>query len=110
METIFNEIAREIKGNTNRAVNEAISYIGLDLATITSSGLKLDNFKYEIQDYMMLDYLKMKNEYNTETAGEHPHSHNLKIPKELKTLATGDRVLVALLGNEFVVVGRVMNA
>ncbi|MFV3014112.1 hypothetical protein ACLD48_19155, partial [Clostridium botulinum] len=67
METIFNEIAREIKSSTNRAVDNAISYIGLDLGTITSNGLKLDNFKYEIQDYMMLDYLKMKNEYNTET-------------------------------------------
>ncbi|APQ78273.1 hypothetical protein [Clostridium botulinum] len=110
METIFNEIAREIKSSTNRAVNEAISYIGLDLGSVTSTGLKLDNFKYEIQDYMMLDYLKIKNEYNTETAGEHLHSHNLKIPKELKTLATGERVLVALLGNEFVVVGRVVNA
>lgn len=110
METIFNEIAREIKGNTNRAVNEAISYIGLDLGTMTSSGLKLDNFKYEIQNYMILDYLKMKNEYNTETAGEHSHSHNFKTPKELKPLGPGDRVLVALLKNEFVVVGRIVDA
>lgn len=107
---IFNEIAREIKGNTNRAVNEAISYIGLDLGTITAAGLKLDNLKYEIQDYMMLDYLKMKNEYNTEIAGEYPHNHIFKTPEELKPLVTGDRVLVALLGNEFVVVGRVINA
>ncbi len=110
METIFNEIARQIKGNTNKAVNEAISYIGLDLGTITSSGLKLDNFKYEIQDYMVLDYLKIKNEYNTETAGEHSHSHNFKTPKELKPLGPGDRVLVALLKNEFVVVGRIVDA
>ncbi|HBJ2602705.1 TPA: hypothetical protein ACXDAM_002229 [Clostridium botulinum] len=110
METIFNEIAREMKGHTNKAINKAASSLGFELGTMTSSGLKLDNFKYEIKDYLTLDYLKMKNEYNTETAGEHPHSHNLKIPKELKTLATGDRVLVALLGNEFVVVGRVMNA
>ncbi|MDS1004919.1 hypothetical protein P9J83_15655 [Clostridium sporogenes] len=110
METIFNEIAREIKGNTNRAVSEAISYIGLDLGTVTSTGLKLDNFKYEIQDYMVLDYLKMKNEYNTETAGEHSHSHNFKMPKELKSLGPGDRVLVALLKNEFVVVGRIVDA
>lgn len=107
---IFNEIAREIKGNTNRAVNEAISYIGLDLGTITSSGLKLDNFKYEIQHYMMLDYLRLKDEYNTETAGEHSHSHNFKTPKELKPLDPGDRVLVALLKNEFVVVGRIVDA
>lgn len=110
METIFNEIAREIKSSTNKAVYNAISYIGLDLGTVTSTGLKLDNFKYEIQDYMMLDYLKMKNGYNTETAGEHCHSHNFKTPKELKPLGPGDRVLVTLLKNEFVVVGRVVNA
>ncbi|RXM79572.1 hypothetical protein DP144_01835 [Clostridium tetani] len=110
METIFNEIAREIKGNTNRAVNEAVSYIGLDLGTITSTGLKLDNFKYEIQDYMILDYLKMNNEYNAETAGKHLNNRIFKTPKELKPLTVGDRVLVALLGSEFVVVGRVVNA
>ncbi|AWZ48383.1 hypothetical protein C3495_05925 [Clostridiaceae bacterium 14S0207] len=109
MET-FNELAREIRGSTNKAVNEALSYIGLDLGTITSSGLKLDNFKYEIQDYMILDYLKMGNEYNIEMAGEHPHNHVLKTPKELKPISVGDRVLVALLGSEFVVVGRVVNA
>lgn len=107
---IFNEIAREIKSNTNKSVNKAISSVGLDLGTITSTGLKLDNFKYEIQDYMMLDNLKMKNEYNTEIAGEHSHSHSFKTPTELKQLATGDRVLVALLGSEFVIVGRVVNA
>ena len=110
MEKICNEIAREIKGNTNKTVNNAISYMGLDLGIITSSGLKLDNFKYEIQDYMILDYLKMKNEHNTETAGEHLHNHIFKTPKELDPLTVGDRVLVALLGNEFVVVGRVVNA
>lgn len=107
---IFNEVAREIKGNTNVAVNKATSYLGFDLGTITSSGLKLDNFRREIKDYMMLDYLKMKNEYNTETAGEYPHTHIFKTPEELRLIAPGDRVLVALLGNEFVVVGRVVNA
>ena len=109
MET-FNELAREIRVSTNKAVNKVVSYIGLNLGTITSSGLKLDNFKYEIQDYMILDYLKMRNEYNVEMSGEYPHNHVLKTPKELKPISVGDRVLVALLGSEFVVVGRVVNA
>ena len=109
MET-FNELAREIRGSTNKAVNKVVSYIGLNLGTITSSGLKLDNFKYEIKDYMTLDYLQLEDEYNTETAGKHTHSHVFKTPNNLKRLKEGDRVLVAAVGSEFVVVGRVVNA
>lgn len=109
-EIMINEVAREIKGHTDKTISNTISSLGFELGTMTSSGLKLDNFKYEIKEYLMLDYLKMENEYNTEIAGEHPHNHIFKIPKELKPISVGDRVLVALLGSEFVVVGRVVNA
>lgn len=106
METIFNEIAREIKtDNSNTA-----SSLGFEFGTITSTGLKLDNFKYEIKDYLALDYLKLKDEYDTEPAGTYTHAHVFKTPDNLKTLKEGDRVLVAAVGNEFVVVGRVANA
>jgi hypothetical protein len=110
VETIFSEIAREIKGSTNKAIGKAISSLGLELGTITNSGLKVDNFKYEIKDYMVLEYLKVQDQYITEVAGETPHSHTLKTPNELKKLSVGHRVLVALVGDEFVVVGRVLNA
>ncbi|KGO14292.1 hypothetical protein NZ45_07990 [Clostridium botulinum] len=110
METIFNEIARTIKEDTKGSISNAVSSLELQLGTITSTGLKMDNFKYEVQDYMVLDYLKSYNEYATEIAGEHPHSHVLKIPKNLKALFIGDRVLVATVGNEYIVVGRVVNA
>ncbi|ASN68296.1 hypothetical protein 10S11_34 [uncultured Caudovirales phage] len=106
----FNEIARELNNNTNKVIGQALSTTGLTLGTIKSTGLKLDNFKYEIKNYLVLEHLKMKNEYNTEASGENPHKHILKTPQELKALDDGDRVLVALLGNEFVVVGRVVNA
>ena len=110
METIFNDIAREIKENTNKTVNKNISSLKLEFGTITSSGLKLDNFKYEIQDYKILDYLNLPNEYKTETAGEYSHEHVIKNPKELRPLSINDRVLVATVGSEFVVIGRVTNA
>lgn len=108
--TIFNELAREIKGGTNKAIDNALSSLGVGFGTITSSGLKLDKFKYEIKDYMILDYLNLKDEYTTEATGTYTHSHVFKTPDNLKALKEGDRVLVATVGNEFIVVGRVINA
>ena len=32
---------------------------GIEIGVISSSGLKLDNFKYEIKDYSICDYLKI---------------------------------------------------
>ncbi|GAA0735742.1 hypothetical protein [Clostridium oceanicum] len=107
---IFNEIARTIKEDTKGSISTAVTSLELQLGTITSTGLKVDNFKYEIKDYLMLDYLKLEKEYKTEIAGEHPHSHIIKTPKELKAISTGNRVLVATVGNEYIVVGRVANA
>lgn len=107
---IINEIVREIKGNTNKTISNTISSLGLELGTVTSNGLKLDNFKYEIQDYMMLDYLKLKDEYNIEFAGTYNHNHVFKTPEELRAITSGDRVLVAAVGTEFIVVGRVVDA
>lgn len=107
---MVNEIAREIKGNTNKAIGKVVSTLGLEFGTITTTGLKLDSFKNEIKDYMVLEHLKLKGEYSTETSGTYIHNHIIKTPNELKPLAPGDRVLVSAVGNEFVVVGRVTNA
>lgn len=107
---IVNEIAREIKGDTNKAIGKAILTLGLELGTITTTGLKVDSFKNEIKDYMVLEHLKLNDEYITETSGTYSHNHIIKTPNELKSLAPGDRVLVSAVGNEFVVVGRITNA
>lgn len=104
---IFEEVARTFNNNTNAAINGALYGTGFVLGTMTSTGLKLDNFKYEINDYLMLDYLNLKDEYNTEAAGGPSHSHIFKTPYNLKKLKIGDRVLVAQVGNECVIVGRV---
>lgn len=92
----FNGVARQIKANINKKTNEALSITGCELGTITSSGLKLDNFKKEIKGYMILDYLTIGN--------------TIDLPKELRKLQEGDRVLVATMGSDFVVVGRLSYA
>lgn len=92
----FNSVARQIKANINKKTNEALSITGCELGSITSTGLKLDSFKKEIKDYMVLDYLTINN--------------TIDLPNQLRPLASGDRVLVATMGSEFVVVGRLSYA
>ncbi|MCD3202812.1 hypothetical protein [Clostridium botulinum] len=103
--TIFNDLARELKGSTKKALGNALSSLKFELGTITCSGVKLDNFKYEIGDYQVLDYLKMNDEYTTELADS--HIHTFKTPDNLRPLKDGDRVLVIPVGNEIIVIGRI---
>lgn len=106
------ELVRVMEDKTNGSINSAVSGIGVEFGSITETGLQLDNFKHEITDYKMLDYLTMDKEYFTQTdvAGEHSHSHKVITPDGLKPLKSGDRVLVAQVGSEFIVIGRVRNA
>lgn len=105
---IFNELARDLKGNTNKAINRAVASLGYELGTITSSGLKLDNFKYEITDYMVLEHLKLDASIFSNTIDG---LHSIATPNQLRPLASGDRVLVAAVSeSDFIVVGRVTNA
>ena len=104
---VFNEIARVVNGNTHNAIRGVVEGTGLTLGTITEIGLKLDNFKHEFADYMVLHYLKLEDSYNSESAGDPSHSHEIKTPNNLKKLQTGDRVLVAQFGADNVVIGRV---
>ncbi|MCH4199284.1 MAG: hypothetical protein LKF87_03745 [Clostridium tyrobutyricum] len=94
------EIAGKVAGNTG---------FSMTLGTITATGLMIDNFRYEITDYMVLDYLTMNKEYftDTNTAGEDSHSHKVKTPDELKPLNVGDRVVVATIGAQNIIIGRV---
>ncbi|AGX44504.1 hypothetical protein [Clostridium saccharobutylicum] len=103
---IFNEIARTVHSNTTKIINGAMDGTGLTLGTLTEYGLKLDNFKYEFTDYMILDYLKLEDNYNTETNGD--HLHEIKTPSNIKKLTAGDRVLVAQFGADNIIIGRVV--
>lgn len=115
MDTIFNEIARQMKDDINKTVNQFT--LGLELGTITSTGLKVDNFKYVVSDYMVLEYLKTETQYETSSVGIEIHDqgieyhkHKFNIPYVLRPLAVGDRVLVTTIDNNFLVIGRIANA
>lgn len=56
---IYNEIARSLNQKTKRNLKQHMMSTGIEIGVISSSGLKLDNFKYEIKDYSILDYLKI---------------------------------------------------
>ncbi|MBV4447428.1 hypothetical protein KM799_12520 [Clostridium tyrobutyricum] len=109
-----NEIADLVSvmhGNSREIASKAVGSSGFSMAlgTITATGLMIDNFRYEITDYMVLDYLTMDKEYftDTNTAGEDSHSHKVKTPDELKPLNIGDRVVVATIGAQNIIMGRV---
>lgn len=105
------DLARVVKDETNKSVNSAVSGLGVEFGTMTETGLKLDNFKDIITDYKVLDYLTMDKDYFTDTnsVGEYSHSHKVVTPDGLKPLKSGDRVLVAQVVAEFVILGRMRN-
>ncbi|MGO0934360.1 hypothetical protein ACTPC8_11890 [Clostridioides difficile] len=110
----FNGIARILKENMNKSVANGTFGMGCELAEITANGLKVNGYKDEIQDYLVLENLTLKEDYFTFSdealSGEYRHKHKIETPKELKPLRIGDNVLVAIMGAEFVVIGRVVNA
>lgn len=97
---IFEEIARTVHTNTNKAIDSALFGVGLTLGTFYGDRLKLDNFNQDITDFLMLDLLKSG--YETQEADNHTHKFNTPIE-------SGDRVLVAEIGAECVIIGRVSN-
>lgn len=103
-----NELARAVQGNAHKAIKGAVEGTGITLGTITETGLLLDNFKHEFKDYMVLDYLKLEDNYDTESAGDPSHTHQIKVPPNLTKLKVKDRVLVAQFGADNVIIGRVV--
>ncbi|HBG2457699.1 hypothetical protein KWL13_014335 [Clostridioides difficile] len=110
----FNGVARILKEKMNKSVANGTFGMGCELAEITAKGLKVNGYKDEIQDYLVLESLILKEDYFTlsdEILGaEYRHKHKIETPKELKPLSIGDKVLVAIMGAEFLVIGRVVNA
>ncbi|MCC0659248.1 hypothetical protein [Clostridioides sp. ZZV14-6044] len=113
-DTRFNGVARILKEKMNKSVNDGVFGMGCELGEITSNGLKVSGYKDEIQDYLVLENLMLKEDYFTFSdealGGEYKHKHKIETPKELKPLSIGDKVLVTIMGAEFVVIGRVVNA
>lgn len=53
----FKHLAGIIAGQAKKAAQSAVSGVPCELGTITASGLKLDTFKYEIQDYLVAEWM-----------------------------------------------------
>lgn len=53
----FKQFASVLDARMTGHAGKALSGIPCELGTITASGLKLDSFKHEIQDYLVADWL-----------------------------------------------------
>lgn len=102
---IFDEVVRQMHSNTDKSIANSLFGVGLTLGTFNGDSLALDNFNKPITDYLILDLLNLGDSYSTEQSSG--HSHNFNMPEPLKSIKQGDRVLVALIGAECVIIGRV---
>lgn len=53
----FRELASVLEARMGAKAKKAVSGVPCELGTMTGSGLKLDTFKHEIQDFMVADWL-----------------------------------------------------
>lgn len=57
----FRELASSIRQQISESTQNALTGIASELGTITATGVKLDQFKHEIQDYLVADFpVKLK--------------------------------------------------
>lgn len=112
MQSPGKELAKLIRKHASEAAERGQIATGLELGTITQSGLKLDGFKHEITDYLLAEHLTLAADYMTETTQDNPepgtHNHRVITPNQLKPLSAGDRVIVAPIGADFIVLARVV--
>jgi hypothetical protein len=126
----YKEIASILESRMKKHAANVITGVPCELGTITTSGLKLDNFKHEIIDYLVADWLLkvyfpkfeitgtqegLKDSLNGAVSGQATFSFDAttidEVHLELKAdLKPGDRVLVIPVngGNDYVVVTKVV--
>lgn len=96
-----------------KAVYNASSGVYLELGTISAhGGLQVGGMEIPKGDYMISRSLKLSGWSTGEaacTTGEN-HSHSIPVPGALKGISSGDRVLVAWVGTEPVVVSAVVSS
>ena len=111
--SIINDIARSVNNKVNNSINAAQYGTGFSMGTVTETGLNVDSIRQEYPkgDYWILDNLKNTETITTESAnGPESHSHIIKTPNNQLPIKVGDRVLVALMGVNAVIIGRISNA
>jgi len=111
MSNAYRELARGIKNMAKKQSNSAVNGLYPELGTITSTGLLLDRFKYEFNEFLIAEYLSFPDIFaSTAAAGSDLHSHDVLTPDQLKSLQAGDRVLAIPVndGQDYVVIARVI--
>ncbi|MDP4098985.1 hypothetical protein OIN60_19865 [Paenibacillus sp. P96] len=128
----YTNLASALHSTFSKQTKQAVSGVGAVLGTITATGLKLDDFKHELQDYMIAELpgmLALPRYMGTGTTAklEEPYWDDKQINTSFymeKTdiedvrlelnqgLKPGDRVLAVRVngGNDVVVVCRVVSA
>ncbi|BFH63900.1 hypothetical protein [Paenibacillus azoreducens] len=53
----YKDLVASLKDEMKKSAGQALSGVPAELGTITETGLKLDNFKDEVQDYLVADFL-----------------------------------------------------
>ncbi|MGW8823632.1 hypothetical protein SAMN04488688_102139 [Paenibacillus sp. cl141a] len=122
----YGQLASSLYASLNKQTRQAMGGVGAVLGTITSTGLKLDDFKHELQDYMVAELpgmlsLPRYTAAGTATLGGQPQEMTFDVEEnevedtlfELgKGLKPGDRVLAVRVnsGNDVVVVCKVVSS
>lgn len=122
----YGQLASSLYASLNKQTRQAMGGVGAVLGTITSTGLKLDDFKHELQDYMVAELTGMLTlprytAAGTATLGGQQQGMTFDVEEnevedtlfELgKGLKPGDRVLAVRVnsGNDVVVVCKVVSS
>lgn len=121
----YGQLASSLYASFNKQTRQAVGGVGAVLGTITSTGLKLDDFKHEFQDYMFAELPGLltlprrtvvgnttwdgkQQEMSFDFEETEVEDTRLELGKGLKP---GDRVLAVRVngGNDVVVVCKVVN-
>lgn len=108
VEALGNVLFEQMKGVSQYGNRNA----AVQLGRITSGlGLKLDNVGYTIpkSDYMISRSAMLPTQ-NLKTETADGHTHNMKMPTCFRPIQSGDRVLVAMVGTEPIVIDIVVPA
>lgn len=126
----YGQLASALYSSVGKHAKQAMGGVGAVLGTITDTGLKLDDFKHELQDYMVAELpgffsVPRSMLLGTAVQAEQPSWGNKQMDtsfyvdkSEIKDvslklkLSPGDRVLAMQIngGNDAVVLCRVVNA
>ncbi|WP_106766824.1 hypothetical protein [Paenibacillus faecalis] len=122
----YGQLASSLYSSLNKQTRQALGGVGAVLGTVTSTGLKLDDFKHEFQDYMVAELPGLLSLPRRTVTGQTTwEGKQVELSFDFeeseveearlepgKGLKPGDRVLAIRVngGNDVVVVSKVVNA